>query len=98
MPCNLIDDVDASWLQQKFVMTGGESVGHVSRMLAFVVARLAKSDGKCFEPLTAHLARQRHHGGRIDSARQKESDRNVGHKTEAYGIFQNGKRLFNNLI
>ena len=94
VPRDSLDDLDAARFQQEFVVAGAELFCHVACVFARVVARFVKTDGKGLEPLSARLARQRHHGGRVDATRQEEADRHVGYQTELHRIPQDIQSLF----
>ncbi len=98
MPRDLLDDLDAARLQQKFVVAGAEPVRHVTCIFALVVARLIKADGEGLEPLAAHLACQRHYGGRVNATRQKEADRHIGYQPEPHRIPQDRQNLFDDQL
>ncbi len=64
-----------------FVMVGAKAIRCLPRVAALVVAAARiEGDGKGLEPLDAQLAGTGHHGRRVESAAQQDTDGDVAHE------------------
>ncbi len=73
-------------------------IGHGTRVIGFVVIRVAESDREGSDrPVRARL-HQRDHEGRIDPAGEKRAEGNIGHHLPSGGIEQQGLEVVDKIV
>ena len=77
---------------------GSEVPGHLRSGFGFVEGRSLVRDGECPDGQAARALHQRNDGRRIDPARQKRADRDVGDEPQIHGRFERSLELLDGLL
>ncbi len=93
MPREIVDYFADVRCDKKLVMVRAVLLCSQPGVVQLVVAVLAKADGKCFDRLAHRLRHQSHYRARIDSARKKRSQRNIGNQPRLDRVFQQEAQL-----